>query len=69
MGINRIWNLSAVPTLTEFAYAVADEDRRRLAVEVIANFKENVVPHYNQLLCGAIHGDFNEQNILGTMQL
>ena len=64
--IGRIWNLSAVPKLTEFVYAVIDEDRRVLVEDVIKNFVNNVVPQYEKLIHGAIHGDMNEQNILGT---
>ena len=64
--IDRIWNLSAVPKLTEFVYAVIDEDRRVLVEDVIKNFVNNVVPQYEKLIHGAIHGDMNEQNILGT---
>jgi len=64
--IDRIWNLSAVPKLSEFLYAVIDEDRRVLVENVIENFVKNVVPQYGKLIHGAIHGDMNEQNILGT---
>jgi hydroxylysine kinase len=65
LGVDRIWNLSAVPKLKEFVFAVEDEERRALAVQVIENFQSSVVPHYGKLACGPIHGDLNEQNILG----
>jgi len=48
----------------EFAWAVTDEKRRSLSLEVIENFETVVVPEYKDLLFGAIHGDLNEQNIL-----
>lgn len=51
--------------MKEFAWAVTDEKRRSLSLEVIENFETVVVPEYKDLLFGAIHGDLNEQNILG----
>ena len=35
-------------------------------MEVIENFKSNVVPLLEELESGPIHGDLNEQNILGN---
>jgi len=64
VGVERIWNLSSLPKVQEFVGAVTDEKRRALSVEVIENFKKVVIPEYDQLLFGAIHGDLNEQNIL-----
>ena len=66
VGVERIWNLSSLPKVQEFVGAVTDEKRRALSVEVIENFKKVVIPEYDQLLFGAIHGDLNEQNILGN---
>lgn len=63
-GVERIWNLSSLPKVKDFISTVADEKRRALSHEVIENFERVVVPEYNQLLFGAIHGDLNEQNIL-----
>lgn len=34
-------------------------------MDVVNNFKSNVLPHLKDLESGPIHGDFNEQNILG----
>ena len=48
---------------------MTDETRRALSVKVIENFEKVVVPEYHQLLSGAIHGDLNEQNILGNFHL
>ena len=67
MGVDRIWNLSAVPKLRQFTYAVQDENKRALAVQVIERFQSHVVPHYGELAHGSIHGDLNEQNILGIL--
>ncbi len=66
-GVDRIWNLSAVPKLVDFAYAVQDEQRHKLAMEGIENFISHVVPRLQDLESGPIHGDFNEQNILGWL--
>ena len=65
-GVDRIWNLSSVPKLKDFVYAVNDETRRNLANEVIDYFVHRVVPCYNHLSSGPIHGDLNEQNVLGN---
>ncbi len=62
---NRIWNMSSVPQVSQFLYAVTDPERRALAQQVIDQFNAVVVPTYDQLVRGAIHGDMNEQNILG----
>jgi len=68
VGVERIWNLSSLPKVQEFVGAVTDEKRRALSVEVIENFKKVVIPEYDQLLFGAIHGDLNEQNILDQLE-
>ncbi|XP_057380551.1 hydroxylysine kinase-like isoform X2 [Daphnia carinata] len=63
-GVDRIWNLSAVPKLCDFIYVIKDDHKHELAMEVIDNFKSHVLPHLQKLKSGPIHGDFNEQNIL-----
>ena len=68
-GVERIWNLSSLPKVKDFISTVADEKRRALSHEVIENFERVVVPEYDQLLFGAIHGDLNEQNILGIFEV
>ena len=44
---------------------IKDEHKKTLVMDVINNFKSNVLPHLKDLESGPIHGDFNEQNILG----
>lgn len=66
-GVDRIWNLIAVPKLVDFVYVIADEQKHSLSMEVIENFKSNVIPFLQELESGPIHGDFNEQNILGNL--
>jgi len=58
--------LSFVPKLTDFTFAIQDDERRALVTEVIEGFKSSVVPCYANLQSGPIHGDLNEQNILGN---
>ncbi|KAK3095776.1 hypothetical protein FSP39_018921 [Pinctada imbricata] len=60
----RIWSLTEVPKLDQFLDYVTDPVKRKLAEDVIQTFKEQVVPVYNTLQRGVIHGDLNEQNIL-----
>lgn len=57
----------SVPKLCDFAYVIQDEVKHSLAVEIIENFQSHVIPHLHELECGPIHGDFNEQNILGLI--
>lgn len=54
-----------MPKLKQFLYAVSDDDNRLMASKVIENFEASVVPEYPELAIGPIHGDLNEQNILG----
>ncbi|EFX76488.1 hypothetical protein DAPPUDRAFT_306142 [Daphnia pulex] len=63
-GVDRIWSLIAVPKLVDFVYVIADEQKHSISMEVIENFKSNVIPFLQELESGPIHGDFNEQNIL-----
>lgn len=56
-----------VPKLGDFVYVIEDKDKHLLATEVIANFQSRVIPHLQELESGPIHGDFNEQNILGLV--
>ena len=64
-GNKRIWNLNSVPQLTNFVYVLQDKNKHTLAMEVINNFQSYVLPNLDGLESGPIHGDFNEQNILG----
>jgi hydroxylysine kinase len=59
--------LIAVPKLVDFVYVIADEQKHSLSMEVVENFKSNVIPFLQELESGPIHGDFNEQNILGNL--
>ncbi|XP_064641873.1 hydroxylysine kinase-like [Lineus longissimus] len=60
------WSMYWVPNLKRCTYAVRDPKRRALAAEVIEEFVAQVIPNYNKLQKGTIHGDFNEQNVLVT---
>ena len=46
---------------------IQDERNHSLSMEVIENFIYNVLPLLDELENGPIHGDFNEQNILGKL--
>ncbi|XP_064628811.1 hydroxylysine kinase-like [Lineus longissimus] len=60
----HIWSMYRVSNLREFTDSVRDEQRRRLAEEVIEAFCQEVASHFDKLQKGIIHGDYNEQNIL-----
>jgi len=61
---NSIWYLNSIPDLKNFAFAVTDEEKRKLAMEIVEEFEKTVKPVEDQLEKAIIHGDFNEQNIL-----
>jgi len=59
-----VWSLDSLPDLRKFLYVVEDESRRKMVEDVIHSFEESVLANREDLRKGAIHGDFNEQNIL-----
>lgn len=61
-----IWHLDSVTQLGQFVYALKDEEKQMLVESVLEAFEKEVVPKYDQLQRGLIHGDFNEHNILVT---
>ena len=61
---NSIWYLSSIPDLSNFTFAITDQNRKSLAEDIIAEFTSTVKPNEDQLQKSIIHGDFNEQNIL-----
>ncbi|XP_034826232.1 hydroxylysine kinase [Maniola hyperantus] len=60
----HIWMLSKVPELDKFKYVIKDSEKLDLAEEVIEEFKYAIVPRYEELEKGVIHGDVNEYNVL-----
>lgn len=60
----HIWMLSKVPELDKFKYVIKDAEKLDLVEEVIEEYKYAVVPNYDELEKGVIHGDINEMNIL-----
>ncbi|XP_071167693.1 hydroxylysine kinase-like [Mytilus edulis] len=59
-----IWSLTEMAGLLEYTFAVKDKENLEIVNEVIKAFKDEVVPNYNKITEGYIHGDINEQNIL-----
>ncbi|KAG0724731.1 Hydroxylysine kinase [Chionoecetes opilio] len=59
-----VWRMENVPQLSEFLFAVKDEQRRKLVDDVLLAWQEKVVPLLPGLERGYIHGDLNEQNII-----
>lgn len=56
--------LQEVPKLRQFIYAVTDEPRKNIVLDVIKEFESRVLPLLNKLDQGLIHGDANERNII-----
>lgn len=56
--------LDAVPKLPEFMYAVKDDVKKGLFLQIIEEFEERVLSVRDELEKGMIHGDFNEQNVI-----
>jgi len=61
---NSIWFLSSIPEVRNFLSAVENEKKRQMAMEIMDEFINTVLPMVDQLDQQIIHGDFNEQNIL-----
>lgn len=59
-----LWMLDSVPKLSEFLFAVKDEEKKDIVEQVLAAYDKSIVPHLDEFARGIIHGDFNEQNIL-----
>lgn len=59
-----IWNMLNIPQLTEFMFAISDDQKRIMLQQIIDEFNERIVPVVNQLDFQINHGDINEQNIL-----
>ncbi|XP_077985933.1 hydroxylysine kinase-like [Glandiceps talaboti] len=66
-GFNRpnfLWSLHNVPILDKYIHVFEEEDKQTILKLVITAFKEKVIPNYNKLSKGTIHGDYNDSNIL-----
>lgn len=59
-----LWMLDSVPKLSEFLYAVKDEEKKGIIEQVLEAFDKQIVQNNDKFAKGIIHGDFNEQNIL-----
>ncbi|KAJ8963239.1 hypothetical protein NQ318_018705 [Aromia moschata] len=60
----HFWMLESVPSIRQLLFAVSDEERRKLILNVVEKFEDRVLSVSNDLERGLIHGDFNEQNII-----
>lgn len=61
---NSLWKMNNIPKLNEYLFAVKDEENKKLAEQIIENFKTRVLETNQKFEQGIIHGDFNEQNII-----
>ncbi|KAJ8317419.1 hypothetical protein KUTeg_005323 [Tegillarca granosa] len=59
-----LWSLSQIPKLSEFTFVVKNKEDYRVVTEIIKSFKNEVIPQFDKLQKGIIHGDINEQNLL-----
>jgi len=60
-----IWSLSSLPDLRKFIPLALDEpDKRDLVEDIIQSFEKEVLSKESEFEQAAIHGDFNEQNII-----
>ncbi|KAK3244720.1 hypothetical protein CYMTET_45681 [Cymbomonas tetramitiformis] len=60
----HLWDLKNSKCLSDFVHCVKDEGRRKLAISVLTEFEERVLPYAENLRTGVIHNDANDQNIL-----
>lgn len=61
---STIWHLDNVPKLRDFTFALQDENKQKIVLEIVQEFEERVLKVRDTLESGMIHGDFNEQNVL-----
>ncbi|KAJ8317412.1 hypothetical protein KUTeg_005316 [Tegillarca granosa] len=59
-----IWSLSQIPKLSQFTFVVKNKDDYRVVTEIIESFSNKVMPQFDKLQKGIIHGDISEQNLL-----
>lgn len=59
-----IWFLTNTSQTKEFTFAIEDQAKVKLALEIIEAFQAEVKVKESSMKKGIIHGDFNEQNIL-----
>ncbi|KAM5171144.1 hydroxylysine kinase [Mantella aurantiaca] len=59
-----LWNLSNIPSLRKYVYAVREESLRKRIEEVIDQYETAVQPNLKMFRKCINHGDFNDHNIL-----
>jgi len=59
-----VWSLSSISDLRKFTYAIEDTEKTALVEDVIQSFEKEVLLNESKFEKAAIHGDFNEQNII-----
>ncbi|XP_046558172.1 hydroxylysine kinase-like [Haliotis rubra] len=65
-GNQVIWHLDNLPLILGLLHMVDDDGDRKMVHDVIKTFQTRVLEHLSEFQQGAIHGDFNEGNILVT---
>lgn len=61
-----IWMLESVPQLSKFLYALDDPKNKALCEDILNQFNEKVLAHYDKFAKGVIHNDCNDHNIVVT---
>lgn len=59
--------LESVPELESFKKSVKEEGLLMVIDDTLKDFKNLIIPKLHTFERGVIHGDFNEQNILVTL--
>ncbi|XP_075217058.1 hydroxylysine kinase [Lycorma delicatula] len=59
-----LWSLKNAVKIKEFLFAVKENEKVSMVLNVLEEFEETVIKKLNILHSGLIHGDLNEQNIL-----
>ncbi|ETE66643.1 Aminoglycoside phosphotransferase domain-containing protein 1, partial [Ophiophagus hannah] len=62
-----IWNLSNVPLLKKYLYALGKSEYLDAVKQVIEQFQVNVIPKLSFFRSCINHGDFNDHNILADV--
>ncbi|XP_018333576.1 hydroxylysine kinase [Agrilus planipennis] len=61
---SSIWMLNSVPRLKEFTFAIKEDNKLQVFLNIINNYEEKVLKNYDKFRKGLIHGDINEQNLI-----
>ncbi|XP_066278944.1 hydroxylysine kinase-like isoform X1 [Branchiostoma lanceolatum] len=61
---DNLWSLAGLPSLVKYLHCLKDERIKDEIRKIVHTFGEKVLSRMDELPQGAVHGDFNDQNVL-----